>query len=72
VTNRSSVALHDVRVAGAVQKNRTSNHFYKEYALSGSLKPGQSTTLAMGVKLADFNVGLKQVKGQVRSAEVVD
>jgi beta-barrel assembly-enhancing protease len=72
VTNRSPVALHNVRVAGAVQKNPTSNHFHKEYALPGSLKPGQSTTVAMGVKLADFNVGLKQVRGQVRGAEVAE
>lgn len=72
VTNRSPVTLRNVRVAGAVQKNVTSNHFSKEYALSGSLKSGQSTTVAMGVKLADFNVGLKQVRGQVRGAEAVD
>ena len=68
VTNRSPVVLGSLRVAGAVQKGG----FYREYALSGSLKPGQSTVVAMGVRLADFGVGLGQVRGQVRSALPVE
>ncbi len=72
VTNRSPVTVYKVRVAGVVQKSASANYFNKDYALSGSLKPGQSTTIAMGVSLADFNAGLKQVRGQVRSAEVAE
>jgi hypothetical protein len=72
VTNSSPVTLRKLRVAGAVQKSSSSNHFYQEYALPGSLKPGQSTTVAMGVKLADFNAQMKQVRGQVRGAEVAE
>jgi predicted Zn-dependent protease len=72
VTNASPLALRKLRIAGAVQKNSSSNHFYKEYAVSGTLQPGQSTTVAMGVKLADFNAQLKQVRGQVRGAEVAE
>lgn len=66
VTNRGPVTLRNLRVAAVVQK------FNREYALSGSLKPGQSTTVAMGVRLSDFNVGLKQVRGQARSAEAAE
>ena len=40
--------------------------------MPGSLKAGQSATVAMGVKLSDFNVGIKQVRGQARSAEVAE
>jgi hypothetical protein len=43
--------------------------FHREYSLSGTLRPGQSAVVAMGVRLADFNVGLSQVRGQVRGAE---
>ena len=68
VSNRSPVVLGNLRVAGAVQKSG----FHREYALSGSLKPGQSTVVAMGVRLADFGVGLSQVRGQVRSALPVE
>ena len=72
VTNASPVTLRKLRVAGAVQKNSSSNHFFQEYALPGSLKPGQSTTVAMGVKLSDFNAQMKQVRGQVRGAEAAE
>ncbi|MDP2826657.1 MAG: M48 family metalloprotease [Sulfuritalea sp.] len=68
VTNRSPVALRNLRVAGAVQQGG----FYREYSLPGSLKPGQSTVVAMGAKLGDFKVGLNQVKGQIRGAEPVE
>ncbi len=72
VTNLSPLALRNVRVTGTVQKSSSANHFKKDYVLSGSLKAGQSTTVAMGVKLADFNVGIKQVRGQVRGAEAAE
>jgi predicted Zn-dependent protease len=72
VTNRSPVTLRNVRVAGEVPKTAAASRFAKEYAVSGSLTAGQSTTVAMGVKLSDFNVALKQVRGQVRSAEVAE
>jgi predicted Zn-dependent protease len=72
VTNASPVALRKLRVAGAVQKNSSSNHFYREYAVPGTLQPGQSTTVAMGVRLADFNAQLKQVRAQVRGAEAAE
>jgi hypothetical protein len=72
VTNASPVALRKLRVAGAVQKSPSSNHFYKEYAVPGTLQPGQSTTVAMGVRLADFNAQLKQVRAQVRGAEAAE
>jgi len=72
VTNRSPVTLRNVRVAGVVQKSATANHFSREYALPASLQPGQATTVAMGVSLADFNAGLNQVRGQVRSAEATE
>jgi len=72
VTNASPVALRKLRVAGAVQKNSSANHFYKEYAVPGTLQPGQSTTVAMGVRLADFNAQLKQVRAQVRGAEAAE
>jgi predicted Zn-dependent protease len=72
VTNNSPLALRNVRVTGTVQKTTSGNHFKKDYALSGSLKAGQSTTVAMGVKLSDFNVGIKQVRGQVRGADAAE
>jgi predicted Zn-dependent protease len=68
VTNRTPVPLRNLRVAGAVP----SSGFYREYALPAGLKPGQSAVVAMGVRLADFNVGLNQVRGQVRGADVVE
>ena len=72
VTNNSPLALRNVRVTGTVQKASSGNHFKKDYALSASLKAGQSTTVAMGVKLSDFNAQLKQVRGQVRGAEAAE
>jgi predicted Zn-dependent protease len=68
VTNRSPLALSRLRVVGAVP----AAGFQREYALAGTLKPGQSTVVAMGVRLADFNVGLNQVRGQLRGAEPVE
>ncbi len=72
LTNSSPVALRNVRVAAEVPKTASTARFAREYAVPGSLKAGQSTTLAMGVKLSDFNVKLKQVRGQVRGAEVAE
>jgi predicted Zn-dependent protease len=72
VSNSSPVALRNVRVAGEVPKTASAGRFVRDYAVSGTLKAGHSTTVAMGVKLSDFNVGLKQVRGQARSAEVAD
>lgn len=68
VTNRSPLPLARLRVAGAVP----AAGFQREYELAGTLKPGQSAVVAMGVRLADFNVGLNQVRGQVRSADPVE
>jgi tetratricopeptide (TPR) repeat protein len=68
VTNRSPVVLRKLRVVGAVP----AAGFAREYALSASLKPGQATVVAMGVRLGDFNVGLGQVRGQARGAEAVE
>jgi predicted Zn-dependent protease len=68
VTNRSPVALRNLRVAGAVP----AAGFARDYALSGGLKPGQSTVVAMGARLTDFKVGLAQVRGQVRGAEAAE
>ncbi|MDK9703561.1 MAG: M48 family metalloprotease [Sulfuritalea sp.] len=68
VTNRSPVALRNLRVAGGVQNGS----FYREYSLSGTLAPGQSVVVAMGARLAELNVGLNRVAGQVRAAEVAE
>jgi hypothetical protein len=68
VTNRSPVALRNLRVAGAVP----AAGFARDYVLSGGLKPGQSTVVAMGARLTDFKVGLNQVRGQARSAEAAE
>lgn len=68
VTNRSPLALRNVRVAGTVQNS----NFSREYSLAGPLKPGQSSLVAMGAKLSDFKVGLGQVRGQVRGAEAAE
>ena len=68
VTNRSPLALRNLRVAGAVQNS----NFLREYSLPGSLKPGQSTVVAMGARLSDLKAGLGQVRGQVRGAEAVE
>jgi len=68
VTNRSPVALRNLRIAGGVQNGS----FYREYSLPGPLAPGQSVVVAMGARLADLNVGLNRVVGQVRGAEVVE
>jgi len=65
VTNRSPIALRKLRVAGAVQ----GSNFVREYSLPGTLAPGRSAVVAMGARLADFNVGLNRVVGQVRGAE---
>lgn len=65
VTNRSPIALRNLRIAGAVP----GSNFVREYSLSGTLKPGQATVVAMGVKLSDLKVGLNRVVGQVRGAE---
>ncbi|MCE9569935.1 MAG: M48 family metalloprotease [Rhodocyclales bacterium] len=67
VTNRSPVALRNLRVVGAVP----AAGFSREYALSG-LKPGQAAVVSMGARLADFKVGLAQVRGQVRGAEAAE
>ena len=67
VTNRSPLALRNLRIAGAVP----AAGFQRDYALA-TLKPGQTTVVAMGVRLADFRVGLDQVRGQARGAEAVD
>ncbi|KAF0162651.1 MAG: putative Zn-dependent protease [Rhodocyclaceae bacterium] len=68
VTNRSPIALRNLRVAGAVP----GSNFVREYSLPGTLKPGQATVVAMGVKLSDVKVGLNQVRGQVRSADFAE
>ncbi|MDP2824375.1 MAG: M48 family metalloprotease [Sulfuritalea sp.] len=68
VTNRSPIALRNLRVVGAVQNS----NFIREYSLPGNLKPGQATVVAMGARLSDFKVGLNQVRGQVRSADPAD
>ncbi|MFA4970883.1 MAG: M48 family metalloprotease, partial [Sulfuritalea sp.] len=68
VTNRSPIALRNLRIAGAVP----GSNFVREYSLSGTLKPGQATVVAMGVKLSDVKVGLNQVRGQVRSADLAE
>ncbi|MDZ4252496.1 MAG: M48 family metalloprotease [Sulfuritalea sp.] len=68
VTNRSPLPVARLRVTGAVP----AAGFQREYALPGTLKPGQSTVVAMGVRLADFNVALNQVRGQVRGADPVE
>lgn len=68
LTNRGPLALRKLRVTGAVP----AAGFQREYELGGTLKPGQSTVVAMGVRLADFNVGLGQVRGQVRGADPVE
>ena len=65
VTNRTSLPLRNLRVIGTVAKTG----FAREYALAAGLKPGQSALVPMGVRLAEFNVGLNQVRGQVRGAE---
>jgi hypothetical protein len=46
--------------------------FSREYVLAAGLKPGQSAVVAMGVRLADFKVGLNQVRGQARGAEAAE
>lgn len=68
VTNRSPVTLRHLRVVGAVPHV----NFYREYLLPGTLAPGQSGVMAMGVSLGDFNGSLGQVRGQIRSAEPAD
>lgn len=65
VTNRSPVALRNVRVAGAAH----STGFVREYSLPGPLAPGQSAILAMGVRLAEVGSSLNRVSGQVRAAD---
>ena len=67
VTNRSPVALRNLRVVGAVP----AAGFAREYGLSG-LKPGQVAVVSMGTRLADFKVGINQVRGQARGAEVTE
>ena len=66
------MALRNVRVAAEVPKSASAGRFAKDYVVSGTLKAGHSTTVAMGVKLSDFNVELKKVRGQARSAEVAE
>ena len=68
VTNRSSLALRNLRVVGAVPQGG----FSREYSISGSLQPGQSVLVAMGVRLPDLNASLAQVRGQIRSAEIAE
>ncbi|MCX7146744.1 MAG: tetratricopeptide repeat protein [Sulfuritalea sp.] len=68
VTNRSSLALRNLRVVGAVPQGG----FSREYSISGSLQPGQSVLVAMGVRLPDLNASLAQVRAQIRSAEIAE
>jgi len=68
VTNRSPIPLRNLRVVGAVPQSG----FSREYPLSGNLQPGQSVVVAMGVRLADLNASLNQVKAQIRGAEIAD
>ena len=68
VTNRSPLALRNLRVVGVVQNS----NFAREYPLPGSLRPGQSAVVAMGVRLSDLKAGLGQVRGQIRGAEVAE
>jgi predicted Zn-dependent protease len=65
VTNRSAVPVRNLRVVGTVPQSG----FSREYWVPGSLPPGRSTVVAMGVRLPDLNASLGQVRGQVRSAE---
>ena len=68
VTNRSSLVLRNLRVIGAVPQSG----FSREYSVAGSLQPGQSILVAMGVRLADLNASLGQARGQIRSAELAE
>ena len=68
VTNRSPLALRNLRVVGTVQNSS----FSREYLLPGPLKPGQSTVVAVGARLSDLKVGLGQVRGQARGAEATE
>ena len=38
----------------------------------GGLKPGQAAVVSMGTRLADFKVGINQVRGQARGAEAAE
>ena len=44
-------------VAAEVPKTASTARFAREYAVSGNLKPGQSTTVAMGVNVISGMVG---------------
>jgi predicted Zn-dependent protease len=68
VSNRSSLVLRNLHVIGAVPQSG----FSREYSVPGSLQPGQSAVVAMGVKLSALNVSLGQVRAQVRSAEITE
>ncbi|MDK9712661.1 MAG: M48 family metalloprotease [Sulfuritalea sp.] len=68
VTNRSAVAVHKLRVVGAVPQGG----FSREYWVPGSLQPGQSAVVSMGLRLPDLNASLGQVRTQIRGAEPAD
>ena len=65
VTNRSPVALRNLRVAGVVQPL----NFQREYFVPGILAPGQSTVVAMGARLPDFSAAPNRVRALVRAAD---
>ena len=66
VTNRGPASLHKLRVAVVAPG------FAREYAPSGTLKPGLSVLVPTGVRLADLGSAANQLRGQLRGAEVAD
>ncbi len=66
VTNRSPAALRKLRVAAVAPG------FAREYAPSGTLKPGQSVLVGMNLRAGELGEAANRLRGQVRGAEVAD
>lgn len=66
ITNRSPAALHRLRVAAVAPG------FQREYSSAAVLQPGQSVVVPMGLNATEFGAAAAQLRGRVRSAEVVE
>lgn len=66
VTNRSPAALRGLRVAAMAPG------FAREYAPSGTLKPGQSLLVGMNLRAAELGEAANRLRGQLRGAEVAE
>lgn len=72
VTNQSAVAVKGIRVVASISRASAGDLLRKEYRVDGPLKPKQAVIVALGMRLAEVQVPLNRVSGQIRTADIAE